>query len=201
MRHSAWVLAYHGCDREVGEAILSGEKEIRPSENDYDWLGEGAYFWENSYSRALAWADFVKKNPASSKTRINEPFVIGAIIDPGNCLDLSEAECLEILKAAYVKFKELMDMVDLPLPKNEAGFSTDKDLIKRKLDCAVVNYLHTRRGGLKEPEFDTLRAPFMEGGSLYEGSNFHSKTHVQWCIRQPQKNIFAYFRPRLPHTT
>jgi len=198
MRHAAWVLAYHGCDKKIGEAILSGQHEIIPSANDYDWLGEGAYFWENSYSRALAWAEFLKKNPGISKTRIHEPFVVGAIIDPGNCLDLTEAECLDILKAAHREFKELMDMVDMPLPQNEAGHSTDKDLIKRKLDCAVVNYLHTIRGGSKQPEFDTVRAPFMEGGSLYDGSKFHSKTHVQWCVRRPLKNIFAYFRPRPP---
>lgn len=123
MRHAAWVLAYHGCDKKIGEAILSGQQEIIPSANDYDWLGEGAYFWENSYSRALAWAEFLKKNPGISKTRINEPFVVGVIIDPGNCLDLTEAECLDILKAAHREFKELMDMVDMPLPQNEAGHS------------------------------------------------------------------------------
>jgi len=57
MRQTAWILADHGCDRNIGEAILSGKQEIRPSKNDDDWLGAGAYFWENSYSRASAWAE------------------------------------------------------------------------------------------------------------------------------------------------
>ena len=53
MNLPGFVLAYHGCDREVGERILAGEEQVRPSANDYDWLGPGAYFWENSARRAL----------------------------------------------------------------------------------------------------------------------------------------------------
>ena len=41
MRTPTWVLGYHGCDREVGEAVLAGETTLRPSENDWDWLGTG----------------------------------------------------------------------------------------------------------------------------------------------------------------
>jgi len=73
------VLGYHGCDEATGEAILSGKLEIRPSINDYDWLGAGAYFWENSYSRALAWAQFLKANPGISKTKIQRPLSSGRL--------------------------------------------------------------------------------------------------------------------------
>lgn len=201
MRHPAWVLAYHGCDESVGEAILSGDKDILASENDYDWLGSGAYFWENSYSRALAWAEFLKSHPKFAKVPITKPFVLGAIIDPGSCLDLTEADCLDVLKAAHRQFKTVWEILEIPLPKNVPGFPGDQDLVKRKLDCAVVNYLHRirRRQRPKRTEFDTVRAPFMEGGSLYEGSKFHSRTHVQWCVRNPKKHVWAYFRPRLHH--
>lgn len=33
------VLGYHGCDREVAGQVLSGESDLRLSENSYDWLG------------------------------------------------------------------------------------------------------------------------------------------------------------------
>lgn len=33
------VLGYHGCDREVAEQVLSGQSDLRLSENSYDWLG------------------------------------------------------------------------------------------------------------------------------------------------------------------
>jgi hypothetical protein len=46
MQTPTWVLGYHGCDREVGEAVLAGETELLPSENDWDWLGTGIYFCE-----------------------------------------------------------------------------------------------------------------------------------------------------------
>ena len=39
MRTPTWVLGYHGCDREVGEAVLAGKTVLRTSENDWDWLG------------------------------------------------------------------------------------------------------------------------------------------------------------------
>ena len=51
------MLGFHGCDREIGERVLSGTlTHLRTSENDYDWLGHGIYFWEGNSSRAMAWA-------------------------------------------------------------------------------------------------------------------------------------------------
>lgn len=41
MKTAAIVLGYHGCDRDVGEAILVGEKALKPSKNQHDWLGRG----------------------------------------------------------------------------------------------------------------------------------------------------------------
>ena len=196
MRRPAWVLGYHGCDEKIGESILRGNRELRASSNQFDWLGGGAYFWENSYSRALHWATFLKDTPGSSKTIIKTPFVIGAIIDPGNCLDLTDHESLNVLRAAYPPFRNAFQAVGSKMPQNEPSHSTDDDLVKRKLDCAVINYLHWMRATKKQTPFDTVRAPFVEGGYLFEGSKFHSMTHLQWCVRNPQASILGYFRPR-----
>ena len=49
------LVAYHGCDAEVAELILRGAR-FRPSQNDYDCLGEGVYFWEYGADRALQFA-------------------------------------------------------------------------------------------------------------------------------------------------
>jgi hypothetical protein len=196
MRHPAWVLAYHGCDKTTGEAILSGEEDILPSNNNYDWLGSGAYFWENSYSRALDWAKFLKERPGLSKIPIKNPFVIGAIIDPGNCLDLSENSSLQILKEAHENLKSIFKSLRRKLPQNERGYPDDNDLVKRKLDCLVINFLHRMRRRRGQSPFHTVRCPFMEGDYLFEGSKIHEKTHLQWCVRNPKKHIWAYFRPR-----
>jgi len=52
----AFVLGYHGCDAAVAHKIVSGDEQLFVSKNEYDWLGSGQYFWEDSYSRALSWA-------------------------------------------------------------------------------------------------------------------------------------------------
>jgi hypothetical protein len=44
---STFVLGYHGCDRVVGERLLRGTP-FRPSDNEYDWLGPGIYFFAGS---------------------------------------------------------------------------------------------------------------------------------------------------------
>jgi hypothetical protein len=44
MRYDRTVIAYHGCDALVAERLLHGEP-FKKSQNDYDWLGEGIYFW------------------------------------------------------------------------------------------------------------------------------------------------------------
>ena len=75
------------------------------------------------------------------------------------------------------------------------------DLIKRHLDCAVVNFLHDIREGRQLTPFDTVQAPFIEGKSLFPGSKLMDKCHVQWCVRDPKKSVIAYFRPRDPNAT
>ena len=76
------VYAFHGCDREIAEAVLSGRQELKASENRWDWLGSGVYFWENAPERAYQWAvDMGKRNPA----------VVGAVVQLGTCLNLMES--------------------------------------------------------------------------------------------------------------
>jgi hypothetical protein len=187
------VLGYHGCDRDVAEAILNGQAEVRSSTNTYDWLGSGAYFWENNPARALSWAKLLAR---SKSQKIRTPAIVGAIIDPGNCLDLAEESSLELVRVAFEGFRRLSEITGEPLPTNEPGHKGDADLVKRHLDCAVVNFLHETReaGGLLA--YHTVRAPFFEGGELFEGSKLSEKCHVQWCVRDPKRSIIGYFRPR-----
>lgn len=194
------VIAYHGCDGEVGEGILSGGREVTTSTNDYDWLGSGAYFWEGDPARALEWARSLQSNPRSSRGKIRNPFVIGAIVVPGRCLDLIEADSLRILQKAYRRFEFIASLTDTPLPQNLAKGEGDDDLVKRHLDCAVINYLHAYRADAGEPPFDTVRCPFFEGSPIFTGSKIATRTHIQWCIREPSKSIVGYFRVKENHS-
>jgi len=129
-----FVLGFHGCDKNIGEDILAGRSKLLPSENSYDWLGHGIYFWENNPQRALDYANLIKNNPERNKKRINEPFVIGAIIDLGRCLNLMETKSIEILKQGYNSLVESCRIAQFPPPQNHG--------LLKHLDCAVINTIH-----------------------------------------------------------
>src|SRR5215470_14088035 len=74
MRYDRMVLAYHGCDAAVAERLLAGEP-FRRSENDYDWLGAGVYFWEYGADRALQFA-----RDQQRRGQVAEPAVVGALV-------------------------------------------------------------------------------------------------------------------------
>ena len=50
------VLGFHGCDISTYKKVLINHENLKASDNQYDWLGNGIYFWENSYQRACDWA-------------------------------------------------------------------------------------------------------------------------------------------------
>ena len=190
-RASAFVLGYHGCNRAVGEKVLAGKEHLKASDNDYDWLGSGIYFWENSARRALEWANFVKANPKFARSRIADPFVVGAIIDLGNCLDLLEAESIATVEQGHLELIESCRDFKVPVPQNK---KLGKDVWLRFRDCAVINFVHLMREAEGRTAFDTVRPAFIEGPPLYEHAGFCQKTHVQICVRNPQQ-IIGYFRP------
>ena len=64
---SGLVLGFHGCDHSVAQAVLNGQSFLKASFNSYDWLGHGFFFWENSPSRALEFAEQVQKYPNRSR--------------------------------------------------------------------------------------------------------------------------------------
>jgi hypothetical protein len=190
MTESGIVLGFHGCEQSIGRKIIEGDEELILSEKNHEWLGHGAYFWENSPLRALQWA----KDP---RHKIKVPFILGAIIISGNCLDLTVAECLEDIRNAYEALRRIISAANEPLPENLPGFSGDTDRVKRVLDCAVINYVHeARRGRPGYPSYDTVRAPLYEGGDLYPGAGFKARTHVQICVRDPSKSVRGYFKYR-----
>jgi hypothetical protein len=48
------VYGYHGTSRTKAMSILNNG--FRVSDNDYDWLGTGIYFFQDAPARAGAWA-------------------------------------------------------------------------------------------------------------------------------------------------
>ena len=162
--------------------ILTGKSGLQASRNDYDWLGNGIYFWEDSYQRAFQWAQQSK--------RVAHPAVMGAVINLGHSLNLLDVEHLETVRIAYQTLKRTSARAEILMPVNRG--ETFKD---RKLDCAVIETLH----GIREDEnlkpYQTVRGFFVEGEPLYEGAGLRNQDHIQLCVRDTAC-IVGFFLPR-----
>jgi hypothetical protein len=173
-------VAYHGCNKDAAQALLSGSPFLE-SNKPYDWLGAGSYFWEEDPLRAYHWAQ---------ERRPDGPCVIGAVIDLGNCLDLTTQVGVRAVKSAYVSYSDLQRKSGNEIPKNQsAKNSRPDDLVLRLLDRAVVDHLHelykqaSKASQGKVKEFDTVRAMCPEGEPIYEDAGFLEKTHVQIAVK------------------
>ncbi|MFZ2726506.1 MAG: hypothetical protein WAX77_09670 [Methylococcaceae bacterium] len=204
------VIGFHGCDRDIADKVIKQGGDLVKSENSYDWLGHGVYFWEGSYERALEWAE--------QHNSIKEPAVIGAFIKLGYCIDLLDSKYLKMVKATYEMLSKEYDKIGEELPKNKK-FSDGVSFI-RDLDCKVILRLQqfnneqimnelnlssfnpqNRKKIQNHPNFiDSVRGMFPEGKELYEGAGFREKNHIQLCVINPN-SIIGYFEPRKKDST
>ncbi len=170
------VLGYHGCEPSFAEALIRGEKRIeewQPSQNPYDWLGHGIYFWEFAPYRARTWG--------------GKGGVIGAVIQLGLCLDLTDVHWTDMLLERYKVVRQARKQQGLALPKNMGR--------RRDLDCLIINELvaSTERDQIS---FQTVRCPFLEGKRAYPGSGIFRESHIQIAVRD-KSCILGVFRPNL----
>ncbi|MCU7618479.1 hypothetical protein NZ698_14860 [Chryseobacterium sp. PBS4-4] len=190
-RRSGLILGFHGCDKSIRDKVVNESGfMLKKSENDYDWLGHGIYFWENNHERALHFAEELRDNPKSSVT---EPAVLGAVIDLGACLDLLDSKFLKEIKISHDLLCDSYETYGLELPKNIK--SKTGELLARKLDCAVIQSTHALNVNAGGKDYDSVRGVFFEGEDLYENAGFKQKNHIQIAIRN-QDCIKGFFIPR-----
>jgi hypothetical protein len=183
------VLGYHGCEKSVADRVLMGNDSLKKSEKSYDWLGSGIYFWEHGPERALDWAMEQKQCG-----KIKSPSVLGAVIHLGNCFDFMDVRSTRILAEAFPKFIQRQESLGQELPANEAKGDGDKDLLRRKLDCSMINWLCDVMEEDQSTPFDSVRGMFQESEPAFEGSSIFLKSHIQLAIRNTAC-IVGYFRP------
>jgi hypothetical protein len=168
---SNFILGYHGCDRDIGERLLAGEA-FQASNNDYDWLGPGVYFWEANPRRGL---EFAAEAAARRGSSVRHPAVVGAVIELGNCLDLTTSSGIRFAQEAHEELIAAARTASWTMPSN----SNDG---RRRLDCAVITAVHTRVRQEGSSPIDTVKAVFIEGPPIYPTAGFHEKTHTQIAV-------------------
>jgi hypothetical protein len=145
------VLGYHGCRKDFAQGVRSGRIALtqwKPSQNVYDWLGEGIYLWETSTTRAHEWA---------VEQFGNEADVLGVEVDLSQCLNLLEATYHEALRATYRNLRAVYRALGWTLPKNQKK--------RHDLDCLVINKFvkfMERVAGQEGILFQSVRGVFEE---------------------------------------
>lgn len=182
MHDAGWVVGFHGCDETAAEELLRGASQLVPSRNPYDWLGDGAYFWEGDARRALQFATRSRK--------VTRPSVIGAYLHLGHCLDLTTQRGIGLVSRAHERLAEIYAEHGWLLPTNRGG--SDRKL--RYLDRAVINYARKRVEDEGGPPIDSVRGAFPEEGEAYPGAGFTALNHIQIAILDPRR-IRGVFRP------
>lgn len=193
MKYQRQIIGYHGCPSKVRDEVLAGKTALKKSNNPYDWLGSGIYFWEHGPDRALDWAKAALNRKGGHES---DAAVIGAIIQLGNCFDLLDVRFTRLLPRAFRLLKETLAEEGSDLPVNEAP-NSDGDVIRRHLDCAVINlaiHVAEEEAGEGSVLYHTVRGAFEEGGPAFPGACVKEKTHIQVAVRDPSC-IVGYFKP------
>src|SRR6476661_1337243 len=115
------AIGFHGTRIERAERILAHGFEA--SRNEYDWLGDGAYFFQDAPGRAWEWA---------RKRFGSEGAVVAAEIDLTDCLDLLDPRWHEVVREFHAALLSDLGARGETAPRQTVG--------AHRLDRAVINY-------------------------------------------------------------
>jgi hypothetical protein len=200
VRHK--VFGYHGTTLSAAKAIMADPMQFQSSTSEGDWLGQGIYFFENSFRKGTEWA-LRTFDKCSRLGDAEAPAVLGCEIDLSNCLDLCDPRHSEDLQSWVIANFDLasgplqhaprlltvagkeISVSDLPYrsPKNRALYHhphkvnvLDKVLIDAFVDALPAN-----------KRFSTVRAPFNSGRQLFPNSYLFHNSQVQIAVRDPER--------------
>ena len=163
------VRGFHGTTKSSADAILQNGFQI--SQNPYDWLGDGVYFFQDGLARAWEWAH---------ENHGQDAAVIGAEILLDGCMDLLDTKWTRIISEVYDQFLSNVKRLGLSLPQQTSG--------AHRLDREVINYAV---GVLNEQGISIacVRASFWEGRPIYPDSAFYYYGHIQIAVRDVESCI------------
>ena len=148
----------------VGDRVL--REGFRISRNEYDWLGDGVYFFQDAPHRAREWA---------TQRHGSEGVVLRSVIRLDDCLDLLDVQWNNLLGDAYTSVVEIAARAGEPLPRQTTGaHRLDRVVVNLAVKFAAERYGMTVRG---------VRGVFGEGTPVFPGSAILSHAHVQIAVR------------------
>lgn len=157
------VTGFHGTSTTAADSIV--QNGFKVSRNEYDWLGDGVYFFQDAPQRALEWA--IKHHGTSAA-------VVGSVIRLAGCIDLLDIRWFQMLNETYDSFLQRLKNAGIPLPVQTSG--------AHRLDRAVINYAAGVLGS-QGTVVRSVRAAFAEGAPAFPGSALYDRTHVQIAVR------------------
>lgn len=192
------VRAYHGTTFSAASEIYHRRSPFRLSDKPGNWLGRGAYFFEENLAQAIDWA-IHQVNLRARLGVIDSPAILVADLDLTHCLDLCSSKWHAHLESIAEKLGEAgvlpqqhgptltsagnktlprttFIVADYPMPAQTAlEHFADKDVID-----ALIKDLHDN----DEP-VSSVRASFSVGVQPYSNSHFFSDTHTQIAVLTP----------------
>jgi hypothetical protein len=210
------ILGYHGCDATLARRLIMNERDelgqtvhLRESQEHHDWLGTGVYFWVDSPELAMGWAKMRARDPNSP---VKQPAVVGALIRPGNLLNITTRDAHLELRKAFLIEQEIAHAYGIALPENEKD--EDGEVRLRNRDRHIIEVVHQLRedknrealddGSLNPergcyPPYDTVFGVYESGSAIFPGSSLRAHSHIQIAVRashNKHSNILAYFGVR-----
>lgn len=188
------IVAYHGCDIVTRDALVSGKlSHLDASQNKYDWLGPGVYFFENDLERALRFAQASQQHPERRYTRhpIVTPSVVGVVLRVQHWLDMTTQLGITEFANAY----DALSQVEPALPENRQAGPDDRDFILRQLDNAVFTYIHEFRQEKGMTAYQAVRGAFPQGDEVNPHSGFRRDSHIQISLQDMSCVVGCFLPP------
>ena len=190
------IRAYHGTTLSFARTIIA-QQHIKISRNDYDWLGRGAYFFQDGPLQAWKWAAHWV-GPKFSEP----PAVVSADLDLTDCFDLLDLANWRFVLDAHQVYSARFAASGRPLPTQRAPvvrapngqhFHVASPLPpsagrpgRNLVDCAVIRLAVRRLRRLPVPlPINSVRGSFVQGQQLYDNSYFFDHSHVQIAVLNP----------------
>lgn len=195
------VVLYHATTTQAWQSIKEmGAFEL--SNELYDWLGEGVYFWQSAPLRAWLWKRCLQM-PRKLRSKREDTVVLEYVadVDPAEWLDLLDVRWTAVLARTGALIPELWrtagtlddgSVLDeakiVRLCRENARINAP---VRRYLDRAAIEHVSRSLERDHGMPIKAVRSAFQHLDRLYPYAAFRYGDHVQVAIRKSEHIAFA----------